>query len=418
MKRTNSHVDGSQPKKKNFGKLLSSFKTSKVKKTPIETTSVISEPKLGFVDVECQRSKEVKPRTLWSFWHTGAESMPSFYKMCVKSWKLRLNCEPSTQWDIRILNLIEGHEDNIFQFISKSDLPDSFMKIYLRQHQSDLVRLALLDLFGGVWCDVSILMFESIEPLWRHINVNIPLSQKCSMDSDLVEDSSAANQVGGIAHFFFKDFGTSEYERKDFVEVWFIAVSKPHHIFIQSWRAAMMEYWGNGRTASTGLASNPFFASAKIAEGPIPGWGWDYLSMSHCYKKLISEQPYMRELWNGSSSNRNTLPCFTLLDSQAPFFCRIALGLKKLNSSGPNSLLHTDDEQSSRRILRATPMLKFTSNFVGDSKSLDETRLFAHPSTLQRLFHHAFRDEHMAASSSHEQSKSWEHLIADNSNQT
>jgi hypothetical protein len=89
---------------------------------------------------EMCRAVEVRPKTLWSFWHEGEEKLPPFYAMCVKSWRNHLKVggmesDRSSDWDIRILNLVEGHPDNVLRFVSLTSLPNRFFSIALRQHQ-------------------------------------------------------------------------------------------------------------------------------------------------------------------------------------------------------------------------------------------------------------------------------------------
>jgi hypothetical protein len=89
-----------------------------------------------------------------------------------------------------------------------------------------LVRLALLDRFGGVWCDVGILLFESLDPLWSRLRAApdpaahaLPASREEVDGHGHAESSPEAAATGGLAHFYLGEWGAPEYDRKDFVEV-------------------------------------------------------------------------------------------------------------------------------------------------------------------------------------------------------
>jgi hypothetical protein len=113
-----------------------------------------------------------------------------------------------------------------------------YLLLYFRppQHQADLLRLALLDNFGGVWCDVGILLFESLDPLWNRLvdtsnsAPETPLAimshgvdAKASPPDDGQDDHSGRAHTpvvtGGFAHFYLREWGSYAYDRKDFVEV-------------------------------------------------------------------------------------------------------------------------------------------------------------------------------------------------------
>ena len=98
----------------------------------------------------------MRPKTVWTFWHEGEENLPPFYAMCVKSWRVRLGCTTTASfdskisavttgtdmttstgegWDVRVLNLVQGHVDNALNFVGSEALPNRFFSIRLAQHQ-------------------------------------------------------------------------------------------------------------------------------------------------------------------------------------------------------------------------------------------------------------------------------------------
>jgi hypothetical protein len=167
--------------------------------------------------------------------------------------------------------------------------------------------VALLEAFGGVWCDCGCLLLEGLDGLWNQIaapstgalpnqtevaphqtNGTSTTSTQAntqgrngsggrssgwgggcggvsgggdsqgsggckaeiSVSASLTSSSSGGSGSGGsgggggkLAHFFLRSWGDSAWDDKDFVEVWFLAVGSPHHPVIAKWRAAFLEYW-------------------------------------------------------------------------------------------------------------------------------------------------------------------------------
>jgi hypothetical protein len=94
------------------------------------------------------------PRILWSYWHDGEP--PLVVQQCLRSWSVQ-----AADWDVRFLNL-----SNVRAWLTEGiDVPPS---TWLRspQHQSDMIGLALLRRFGGVWIDASALLTKPLNWLW------------------------------------------------------------------------------------------------------------------------------------------------------------------------------------------------------------------------------------------------------------
>ena len=88
--------------------------------------------------------KNVLPRKLWILWYQGFSDAPLIVKICIESW---INKNPG--WDVIILN-----KTNINNYITL-DVPKEIINRLNLNHQSDLVRLALLSKYGGVWADAT-----------------------------------------------------------------------------------------------------------------------------------------------------------------------------------------------------------------------------------------------------------------------
>jgi hypothetical protein len=144
------------------------------------------------------------PRIIWSYWEQGKHALEGLNKICMQEWG-PLN----PGWEHRVLE--------------KSDLHDLFPELWQLfserprtvQQRSDMLRLALLARFGGVWADASLLP-------------NKPLD-------------SFVEQVVAPAGFFaftFSDPGR--------VASWFLA-AMPKNPLILRWKAAFMERWRSGK---------------------------------------------------------------------------------------------------------------------------------------------------------------------------
>lgn len=81
------------------------------------------------------------PKIIWIFWAQGLDEAPDLVRHCIGSWEAR---NPS--WDIRILD-----DKTVSQYVDQTQFPDGLSI----QSRSDLIRLKLLKLHGGVWVDAT-----------------------------------------------------------------------------------------------------------------------------------------------------------------------------------------------------------------------------------------------------------------------
>jgi len=102
----------------------------------------------------------LQEKTIWAFWHTGADSLSPFLQVCMNSWQLK-HCE----WNFVLLDL-----DNIWCYLQRDELPSTFQDIKRASLQSDVIRLAVLAKFGGVYVDVSSLALEPVADIaWERV---------------------------------------------------------------------------------------------------------------------------------------------------------------------------------------------------------------------------------------------------------
>jgi len=96
-----------------------------------------------------EEKQSVVNRTVWICWLQGLENAPDLVKACVNSVKQNLK-------DFKIVILTE---DNISDYVSfPKHIMEKYKKgIISRTHFSDILRVALLAQYGGLWIDSTVL---------------------------------------------------------------------------------------------------------------------------------------------------------------------------------------------------------------------------------------------------------------------
>lgn len=156
-------------------------------------------------------------------------------------------------------------QSSMWRFLSRDDLPSTFEVLSL-PHKTDLIRLALLEKYGGVWMDSSIIL---LKPLHRF--------------------------VSGRLFFHGSDY--------DYIENWFMA-APPKDEAIAAVRRCLMNWynqWGDlggrsfyGRQGRSWLKTVADFSAEEINHlekiTDIPG----YLSTHSCFVKVMLENAEMK----------------------------------------------------------------------------------------------------------------------------
>ncbi len=84
------------------------------------------------------------PRLVWILWYQGDDHQPFIVQKCIESWVKR---NPS--WNVIILD-----SSKVDEYID-IEIPPAKLSMLTLAHQSDLVRLALLGKYGGIWADAT-----------------------------------------------------------------------------------------------------------------------------------------------------------------------------------------------------------------------------------------------------------------------
>lgn len=140
-------------------------------------------------------------KIIWTCWLQGLENAPELVKRCIESMRHYAN-----GYKVEVIDL-----NNVSQFVQFPDFVVSKYKagIIPHAHFSDVIRLALLEKYGGVWIDSTILMTDVLP---NYI-----------IDADM---------------FVFRGSGSGHAR----IYNPFLA-AKPHHPIIQSMLQLLYAYW-------------------------------------------------------------------------------------------------------------------------------------------------------------------------------
>ncbi|MGV1001609.1 glycosyltransferase family 32 protein [Empedobacter falsenii] len=147
-------------------------------------------------DYEVLVSEKNIPKIIWSYWHEGG--IPKSIKCCIESWKYY-----NSDYEIRFLNkntIKEYLPDFIFEDYSISN-PVFFC---------DLIRLKLLEKYGGIYLDASVFLNSSVSVYLEHL-------KKENLDL-----------------LCFKSFGHPNDDKFPITESWFL-ISESNNEFIKKW---------------------------------------------------------------------------------------------------------------------------------------------------------------------------------------
>lgn len=92
-------------------------------------------------------------KTIWILWLQGFENAPWLVQQVANSWKLH-----NPEWSIVHLT-----SENIREYVDTDYLYDTNKKI-TAQAKSDIIRLSLLNKYGGVWADATMLCMQPLDP--------------------------------------------------------------------------------------------------------------------------------------------------------------------------------------------------------------------------------------------------------------
>ena len=191
------------------------------------------------------------PKIIWGYWNTGIQNAPETVKKCIENWK-RFNIG----WTINILN-----DNNLQDYVD----PTIFSKIVVKKSythkKSDLIRLLLLQKYGGIWVDASIFFTESLD--WV-----LKLQKDKNVD---------------IVCYYLKRFTTDK--KFPVLENWFIA-STPNNEFLNLWLMDFVFYLYNDYKIYMKTVKALNINTQNIDVPP-------YLTMHVSAQKIMQKHPHL-----------------------------------------------------------------------------------------------------------------------------
>ncbi|KAI1273267.1 hypothetical protein F5Y07DRAFT_259819 [Xylaria sp. FL0933] len=183
-------------------------------------------------------------RNVWAFWNTGFDNMRPWTQRNVLGWIRRQG--PS--WDIRLLDMVPGSPANVQNFVPPEYLPECFKSGTMNgpakgQHASDMARLPLLYLHGGIWLDVGSILLRNFDDIfWQDLE---------NPDSPF-------------------EMGITLFQSRKYIGqclTGFICARKGNP-FIQRWMQVWLELWKDGRTNCSGLHMHPLLKPLGLIVPP------------------------------------------------------------------------------------------------------------------------------------------------------
>lgn len=199
---------------------------------------------------------------VWCYWSQGVECIPQFELLCLKSWQRNL----SEKFKVHV---VDKHK-----FLQMQDEFDiDFFDTLTVQQQSDVVRLKLLEMHGGIWIDISTILTD-----------------------DLLFITKKFNEGYDYVGFYIKEFATRG--DKNVLENWFLAIKHKEHYMIKVWKAAFVKILRE-KNQFGAIEKSPLWKSTE--KESIPDHFTTYLPMHVAHLWCLQNDPKYKEIYRYKS---------------------------------------------------------------------------------------------------------------------
>ena len=190
--------------------------------------------------------KELKQtdKIIWSYWH-DPDNMPELVNIAKQSWKRH-----NPEYIICFMN-----QHNLSKYVNVNKFPERF-SVLSHQHKADVIRIAVLSKYGGIWLDSTFIVTEPLHLKWDN-----------------------QYDVGG---YYLQGFTTNQ--NKKVFENWFISAPKNSEL-IKQWEREF--YYG----LSYDKASD-YIDHLEETVDLQNIHGKDYLMMHCSFLKVINDKEY------------------------------------------------------------------------------------------------------------------------------
>ena len=152
--------------------------------------------------------KEVIPdKVIWQFWDSD-ENIPVNIQFCIDSVKLN-----NSNWKHILIT-----PQNIWNYLDETEMPKDLLLYEKACHISDVVRVAVLAKYGGIYCDASIVCFADCE----------------YMNFDYIWDELLMKNAYDFVGFRYDNERYSKWKNDEAFCCWFMATKKENGL-MYSW---------------------------------------------------------------------------------------------------------------------------------------------------------------------------------------
>ena len=176
-----------------------------------------------FVDTPSNREL-IGKNIIWQYWGTGVETAPVIVQKCIESVK-------KFKGDYIHIILTDDTIGNYLKFPNYIQEKLTTGQNFKIAHYADLLRLALLSIYGGLWLDATVLMTRELD---QDLYGQDFFSYQ--RDSSLDEETKKKFEKSNYIYFNF-----NPNKRVRFLSS--ILESKPNHPIIVALREMMFDYW-------------------------------------------------------------------------------------------------------------------------------------------------------------------------------
>ncbi len=100
-------------------------------------------------------------KIIFMYWSQKFNNAPNIISKCILTWKIR-----NPTWEIITID-----DDNLHEYIDLNEITNITNKNINKTAYSDIIRIFLLDKFGGCWCDATTFCIQPLD-IWLNKNIN------------------------------------------------------------------------------------------------------------------------------------------------------------------------------------------------------------------------------------------------------
>ena len=274
-------------------------------------------------------------KTIFIYWHSGFDRAPNLVRKCLRSWKIH-----NPTWKI-----VELDDQSWPKLVAiNHQIPFLRKKKITKTSFSDLLRIFLLNKYGGCWCDATVLCNKPLDDwLPKYIETgyfSFEMTNNCKISS------------------------------------WFLYAEKDNYI-IQEWKKATIEYINKSKN----IGNDSSLISLKIWQSNkyhYPHYFWFH----YLFGDLYESDPKFKDLWDSTKKIRgaNLIALFVIQNGKEPDV--------DLIPRSPNILMHKPMYKLTQRYdFLNLKKIKKPSQHVRESTAILTNIKFLNPTFKLKFLH-------------------------------